>query len=141
MCQLQKYFKYNRFSVSRLLQNAEVFFHSDLSSKCVLILTEIKLFLLCLSLNVFFRYTDLFYPFNAKRMKRSKDTGRPWILMWSNQSLEWLKSAWVSSYCFNLTGCKNNHDQNHDFKVLKDDIPSVVISMGLMIMSIGSFTL
>lgn len=37
--------------------------------------------------------------------------------------------------------CKNNHDHHHDFKVLEDDIPPMVISMGLILMTIASFVL
>lgn len=74
-------------------------------------------------------------------MKKSRDTQRPWILMCLNQLLEWLKSASVSSYCFNLIKCKNNHDYNHDFKMLEDGIPSITISMDLTIISIESLIL
>lgn len=74
-------------------------------------------------------------------METNKDKGRSWILMCFERVFGITKISMSSSYCFNLTKCKNNHDHNHDFKVLEDDIPSVVVSMGLTIMSIASFIL
>lgn len=112
----------------RLLQNIKVFLCSDLSSKCDRILTAIKKFLLYLGLIIFIKSTGFFRPFNAKRKRKSKVAGRPCILMccqieqcaWI--SLELLKSAGDSSYCFNLTKGKSNYEHNNDFKMPDGDI-------------------